>query len=86
MRCGDFLDLIQDQWDRRAFDPDDPAFDAHAQSCPGCRATLDQYRRLARDLALLVPPAPPDGLADRILEATRRIGVPASDVIERADR
>ena len=71
MNCRACHDLLQ-----RHLDGDgDVAADAlheHLRHCPECRALFGAARRLGEGLRLLAPPAPPPGLAGRIVAGAAR--------------
>lgn len=75
MNCQEYLQHLQDQWDRR-LPVQSPEIDTHLAQCPACRERLGAALRLDRGLRLLPIPAPSPELRDRLvaslLEETRR--------------
>ena len=76
MNCSDYERTWNEQLDARgAASPDiERMLEAHAASCPACRAVAQRYRTLRQAIRALGPaPAAPIGFADRFLDrrATR---------------
>ncbi len=66
MNCADFHDLLQQRLDG-APGPEPAGLDRHLAECAECRAWQAAARRLEEGLRRLTPPAPPAGLADRMV-------------------
>ena len=90
MTCSD----VRRFWDRRldALEPAgrsrpapdlEPEIAAHLETCARCRAISDGYAALDAAIGALKPSAPPERLADRILEAWESERSPASIPIRR---
>jgi anti-sigma factor RsiW len=67
MNCLDCRGLIQSFLDGELSWPADAELQRHLATCAVCRELHAASGRLADGLRLLIPPAPPAGLADRIV-------------------
>jgi hypothetical protein len=65
MNCDDCRQQLQARLDGESVPADDIA--AHLAACPECRALEAAARRLHTGLRLLTPPAPPAGIAERLI-------------------
>ena len=61
MNCRAWEDLLQQH-----LDGDPVALDRHLHDCPECSARGGELRKLASAFAVLRPPQPPAGLAERV--------------------
>ena len=66
--CQPFRDLLP-AFTLEALDPDEiRAVDAHLKTCPDCRASLEEYRRVSEGLLFVVPPqAPPPRVRAKLI-------------------
>lgn len=74
MKCTDFEDRLNELLDDRRAPQDDPALQAHAESCGDCREVLAAQESLFRGMAALQRRVPAPELGKRVL---RELNTPA---------
>jgi len=73
MTCDEFLDLAAGVALYAANAEDVRRVEEHADACPTCRASLDDFRAFAAGLGTLVPQLePPSAVRERLFETVRR--------------
>jgi hypothetical protein len=73
MTCDEFLDLAAGVALNAADAEDVQRVEEHADACPTCRASLDDFRAVAAGLGTLVPQLePPAAVRERVLAAVQR--------------
>jgi anti-sigma factor RsiW len=69
--CREFVELVTDYLEDALPDHERVRFEAHLAECDGCRAYLEDMRRLVRSLHELPDPPPDPATREALLSAFR---------------
>jgi anti-sigma factor RsiW len=69
MNCQALVELVTAYLEGQLAPQDRERFEAHAESCPGCRAYIEQMRQTVRLIGKLHEDTLPPPMRDRLLTA-----------------